>query len=236
MTKPDFGQVDGKLWAHPKARKAGLPAMGLWALCLSHSIQYKTEGFVSSDAVVLIGGDAGPELAARLVTAKLWVTADGGFRFHDWEHYHPQKVELAPAAKKAPSVRPYGRRIPEGWTPSLQVIAWCHAHGVDGAAHVDEFVDHWQSTTKNAAKVDWDATFRSWIRNCIKFDNAKPWVAPRAKRPLTPQIPIEEHAACAAEALRVVKELGAVARLPADTGTDPLLLFEEATESLANRA
>ncbi len=232
--KLDFGQVDGRLWGHAKARKAGLPAMGLWCLCMSHCIQYRTEGFVSSETIIIIGGDAGAELAVKLVAVKLWVPSEGGFRFHDWEHYHPKKPE--PVAKKTGPANPNGRRIPEGWTPSLQCIAWCKEHGVDGAAHVEEFVDHWQATTRNAAKVDWDATFRTWIRNCIKFDTAVPWVAPKSKRPAAPELPVAEHAACAAEALRVVKELGAVARLPADTGADPLMLFDEWAEAAVNRA
>ncbi len=87
-------KVDDNLHAHPKARRAGLEAMGLWTLAGSHASAYVAEGregFVPSWWVET--WPRGKTLAGRLVTAGLWTpeTFDGepGWRFHDWLDANP---------------------------------------------------------------------------------------------------------------------------------------------------
>lgn len=89
-------KVDDTLHSHPKPRRCGLAAMGLWAVAGSHSMSYKTEGFVPDWFVS--SWPKGRPLAAELVKCGLWETAtkDGerGWKFHDWEHYQPSADEI----------------------------------------------------------------------------------------------------------------------------------------------
>lgn len=89
-------KVDDTLHSHPKARKAGLAAMGLWALGGAFSSQYATDGWVPDWYVTSILN--GKRAANALVDAGLWTRAviegEGGYQFHDWEHYQPSKAEI----------------------------------------------------------------------------------------------------------------------------------------------
>lgn len=65
-----------------------------------------------------------------------------------------------PARKRA-------TRIPEGFTPSPEVIEAMRAEcpKVDLEAENRKFVDYWSAKAgKDATKLDWDATWRNWIR------------------------------------------------------------------------
>jgi hypothetical protein len=64
--------------------------MGLWVLALSRSLDHGTDGFVSASAVLSIDPIDGPVRAAALVAAKLWRSAEGGYRFNDWADYNDQ--------------------------------------------------------------------------------------------------------------------------------------------------
>lgn len=93
-----FFYVDDQLHGHPKPRKAGLDAMGLWAMAGSHSTGYKANGFVP--AYYVASWPKGKQLAAKLVDAGMWhvnepglecdCVPDGadltepGWRYHDW--------------------------------------------------------------------------------------------------------------------------------------------------------
>ncbi len=82
-----YFKVDDMLHSHPKPRKVGLEAMGLWVLAGSHSMAYKLDGFVPTYFVA--AWPKGPKLAAQLVAAQLWSLAvrEGapGWQFHDWQ-------------------------------------------------------------------------------------------------------------------------------------------------------
>jgi hypothetical protein len=89
-------KVDDTLHSHPKARRAGLPAIGMWALAGSYSAAYATEGFVSEPWVASF--TRGRRLATELVVAGLWVPAEkdgeNGWAFHDWLKFQPSKAEI----------------------------------------------------------------------------------------------------------------------------------------------
>ncbi len=85
-------KVDDTLSAHPKARAAGLPAMGLWAVAGAYASQYLTEGFVPKWYVN--SWPNGPKLAAKLVLAGLWKCAEGGWVFHQWSERQPSKEQV----------------------------------------------------------------------------------------------------------------------------------------------
>lgn len=88
-------RVDDKLHDHRKSRRAGLPAMGLWVLAGSWSMDHLTDGFVPKD---VLPRWATLTIAKRLVAAGLWETAeqDGetGWRFLNWEEFQPSKADV----------------------------------------------------------------------------------------------------------------------------------------------
>jgi len=67
--------------------------------------------------------------------------------------------------------KPAGRatRLPESWRPSPSLMTWAAKERPDVCAtrQVGAFTDFWNAKPgKDACKLDWDATFRNWIRNC----------------------------------------------------------------------
>lgn len=88
-------KVDDGLCAHPKAREAGLPAMGLWVVAGAFCGQNSTGGFVPDWYVQSWPG--GRKLAAELVGAGLWIAAtvdrQKGWQFHEWEQANPTREE-----------------------------------------------------------------------------------------------------------------------------------------------
>lgn len=80
-------KVDDKLHSHPKARRAGLAAMGLWSLAGSHCMDYLTDGVV--EAWFVEAWPDGVTLAARLVRVGLWDEHPDGYVFHDWGEFQP---------------------------------------------------------------------------------------------------------------------------------------------------
>lgn len=89
-------KVDDQLHSHPKGRRAGLPALGLWAMCGSWSMAYKTDGFVPD--WVVTGWSNGRKLADQLVAASLWEPSnrngEDGWEFHDWADFQPTSDEI----------------------------------------------------------------------------------------------------------------------------------------------
>lgn len=91
-----FFLVDDQFHGHPKVRKAGLEAVGLWSVAGSHCRAYKSDGFVP--AWFVSGYPKGKQLALRLVSAGLWKRdaehGEDGYRFHDWHHIHDPADEI----------------------------------------------------------------------------------------------------------------------------------------------
>ncbi len=85
-------KVDDTLGSHPKPRAAGLAAMGLWVVAGAWSSQHLTEGFVPDWYVK--SWPSGHKRAADLVQSGLWVEADSGYRFHQWEERQPTKAQV----------------------------------------------------------------------------------------------------------------------------------------------
>ena len=81
-----WGKIDDQLAFHPKALAAGNEALGMWVRSLSYSCQMLTGGFISHEIVSAMGG---AKIAKKLVGAGLWLVAEGGYQFHDWEKYQP---------------------------------------------------------------------------------------------------------------------------------------------------
>lgn len=85
-------RIDDGFWSHPKVIAAGNAAIGLWIKAASYCAQHLTDGFVPDHVVPLLGGTR--TQAQRLLSAKLWQKADGGWVFHDWDDYQLSKEKV----------------------------------------------------------------------------------------------------------------------------------------------
>lgn len=113
---PHF-RVDDMLHSHPKARRAGVQAMGLWALCGSHCMAYKTNGFVS--AWFVNGFPGSKKLAETLVSVGLWEHSENegevGYQFHDWLDWQPSAEEIErDRERQRERSREFRRKLREG--------------------------------------------------------------------------------------------------------------------------
>jgi hypothetical protein len=93
-----WAKLDDTLHAHPKATDAGLEAMGLWVLTLSHCGAYLTDGHVRRPIALRTAGSAEvlERLAANLVRVGLWELHPGGdgWQVHDYLEFNPSRLEV----------------------------------------------------------------------------------------------------------------------------------------------
>lgn len=87
-------KVDDRLNGHPKAREAGLTAMGLWVMGGSWASQQLTDGHVPE---WLVRDLKGQRAAERLIDAGLWLYTEGGYVFHEWAQANPTRAEVLEA-------------------------------------------------------------------------------------------------------------------------------------------
>jgi len=82
--------VDDHAHSHPKFRRAGLEAVGLWTMAGSWARAHKQDGFVPEWFVAT--WPKGMRLAAALVVSELWSPAtqggEDGWTYHDWLDIH----------------------------------------------------------------------------------------------------------------------------------------------------
>lgn len=84
-----WAKVDDKLHGHPKAAKAGLEALGLHLLAMSHCAAYGTEGHVDPEFPKGKAAGKSKGLVRRLVDSGLWEENGTGWVIHDWLDYNP---------------------------------------------------------------------------------------------------------------------------------------------------
>lgn len=58
-------------------------------------------------------------------------------------------------------------RIPDDWQPTMRERSSAQAKGLDCDAEAEHFRDH--HTAKGEPLLDWDAAFRTWLRNAVRF-------------------------------------------------------------------
>lgn len=96
---------------------------------------------------------------------------------HTYTKPNPKQEQASPAAPPA-----RGSRLKPTWTPALNTEEWV-AHNfpaVDYAGQLDAFRDYWTAKPgKDGCKLDWDATFRNWIRNSRQTARAGPTAKPK---------------------------------------------------------
>lgn len=84
----------------------------------------------------------------------------------------PATASAKPASKhskasKASKAR--GTRLPDGWVPDDDLIAWTKANApaAANALELDRFRDYWTAQPgAKGRKTDWAATWRNWARRC----------------------------------------------------------------------
>ena len=62
-----------------------------------------------------------------------------------------------------------GTRLPDGWVPDEDLVAWTKANApaAANAVELDRFRDYWQSLSgQRAIRANWAATWRNWARRC----------------------------------------------------------------------
>jgi len=65
------------------------------------------------------------------------------------------------------SPRKRGTRLPDDFHVTPEMVAWAREHtpDIDGRASTATFIDYWRAKTgKDATKLDWEATWRNWLR------------------------------------------------------------------------
>ena len=82
-------------------------------------------------------------------------------------------ADAAPAtantSKPSKSSKARGARIPDGWVPDDDLIAWTkvNAPAAANSLEVDRFRDYWTAQPgAKGRKTDWAATWRNWARRC----------------------------------------------------------------------
>jgi hypothetical protein len=192
--KMTWGKVDDNLAFHPKVIAAGNEAMGLWVRSLSWSSQQLTDGIIPDAIISALHGEASAHI---LVAAGLWHEVDGGYEFNDWVDYQPTREQVlaerhatrersraarakASAARNVTDVteRPAAStdtatrrpsRIPPSFSIKKEMRDWAQTElpyfDVDKETLV--FVDYWTGKATNATKLDWEATWRNWMRKAF---------------------------------------------------------------------
>lgn len=82
-----------------------------------------------------------------------------------------------------PSNMKRAKRLPADWKPTDAQKAWAknERRDIDVNTVADMFRDYWISKAgKDGAKLDWDATWRNWVRSCRSTPKQDPKPAARA--------------------------------------------------------
>lgn len=94
-------KVDDTAHAHPKMRRAGKAAIGLWVMCGSYAAAYLTDGIIPAETA----GEGTETQIAKLVKVGLWhdrghdcqrcpQPMPGDFVMHDYLRYNPSRVRV----------------------------------------------------------------------------------------------------------------------------------------------
>lgn len=94
--------ADDKMHGHPKVRRAGLEAIGLWTVAGTYSCDYETYGFIP--AWFVESWPRGRKLAGVLVKDRFWVQheheGETGWMFLSWEEYQRTREEIEEARER----------------------------------------------------------------------------------------------------------------------------------------
>jgi hypothetical protein len=119
------------------------------------------------------------EVPAPEIPERAGLIPDSGFLIPDsgFPQEQASQPEQAPEAKPAKTAR--ASRLPPSWEPSPEDIAYCRTErpDLDPDRVAENFRDYWHAKAgKDACKLDWSATWRTWVRN--EKSQTAPRVAP----------------------------------------------------------
>jgi hypothetical protein len=84
----------------------------------------------------------------------------------------PPPIAEQPKRAAQPRSSARGSRIPSNWTPAPQDYAFASSEGLTREEinrEADKFRDYWTAASgRNACKLDWQATWRNWIRSDLR--------------------------------------------------------------------
>jgi biotin operon repressor len=84
----------------------------------------------------------------------------------------PPPIAEQPKRAAQPKSSARGSRIPSNWTPTPQDYAFAASEGLTREEinrEADKFRDYWTAASgRNACKLDWQATWRNWIRSDLR--------------------------------------------------------------------
>lgn len=80
---------------------------------------------------------------------------------------NPLRLSSEPSGKRTKARKPNAGPMPEGWTPNADAAAKARVQGLDLRATAEHFRDH--HAAKGSRFVDWDAAFRTWLGNALRF-------------------------------------------------------------------
>jgi len=98
-----------------------------------------------------------------------------------------QNLKKTAKAKKDKTER--GHRLPENWQPNDELMQWAEKEypHIDAFKEADKFCDYWESKPgKEGRKLNWDKTFKNWIRNANEFTKSSFKSAGNSATHLTP--------------------------------------------------
>ena len=93
--------------------------------------------------------------------------------------YLPLPIEPEPSATKQPGERRNGSRLPSNWQLPTSWLTWAlgQPFGFDEdqvRTEAEKFRDYWLGKAgKDALKVDWEATWRNWMRKAHEFQRQR---------------------------------------------------------------
>ena len=94
--------------------------------------------------------------------------------------YHKEEVEKEP---KGSQKSKHGSRLPKEFLPDLD---WATDAGLtlsQATSEAAQFADYWKSASgANAVKLDWNATWRNWVRNGVKRQGARGLAFPKQSK------------------------------------------------------
>ncbi|MFC1420796.1 hypothetical protein [Streptacidiphilus cavernicola] len=102
-------KVDDSAHSHPKMRRAGKAAVGLWVMCGSYASAYLTDGVIPGETA---NREGSPQQIAKLVRVGLWhgaghtcprcpQPAAGDYFIHDYGVYNPSRAKVLAEREKA---------------------------------------------------------------------------------------------------------------------------------------
>jgi hypothetical protein len=108
------------------------------------------------------------------------------------------KKTTSQKTEKTPSASPRGARLPKDWVPSKALREWfaeTFGGGQWTAALADQcraeherFADHWAAAPgSKGVKLDWEATWRNWMRRAFEPRAVRPVSSPPAPKPFVQQ-------------------------------------------------